>query len=225
VERARAALEGVRLVSMTGLSGAGKTEMVIWNLEAALAAQGHQVVSLDAQQLIKRADSADLLGEIDDVVRPTVVIFDESLYIRGPRKSAFLEFAERFLEWTVPRLRRRRESPGPARRDRRLAVPSSDSRAYTSRDACRSPRGPSASSASGGRLGSDERRALLLPEAIPPPSSGAGAITSTAVRIRSGARRSTPSSRTLARDGGMVRRDAGRTQRSNHDRRVAPHAL
>jgi hypothetical protein len=101
VERAaRAVLDGVRLVSMTGLSGAGKTEMVIWNLEAALAAQGHQVVSLDAQQLIKRADAADLLGEIDDVVRPTVVIFDESLYIRGPRKSAFLEFAERFLEWT-----------------------------------------------------------------------------------------------------------------------------
>ena len=83
-----------------GLSGSGKTEVVIWNLEAALAAQGHQVVSLDAQQLIKRADAAALLREIDDVVRPTVVIFDESLYIRGPRRGVFMEFAERFLGWT-----------------------------------------------------------------------------------------------------------------------------
>jgi hypothetical protein len=101
VERAaRAVLDGVRLVSITGLSGSGKTEMVIWNLEAALAAQGHQVVSLDAQELIKRADAAAVLCEIDDVVRPTVVIFDESLYIRGQRKGAFVEFADRFLRWT-----------------------------------------------------------------------------------------------------------------------------
>jgi hypothetical protein len=101
VERAaRAILDGARLVSMTGLSGAGKTEIVIWNLEAALAARGHQVVSLDAQQLIKRDDAAALLREIDDVVRPTVVIFDESLYIRGPGRGAFMEFAERFLGWT-----------------------------------------------------------------------------------------------------------------------------
>jgi hypothetical protein len=97
---ARAVLDGARLVSMTGLSGAGKTEIVIWNLEAALAAHGHQVVSLDAQQLIKREDAAALLREIDDVVRPTVVIFDESLYIRGPRRGVFMEFAERFLGWT-----------------------------------------------------------------------------------------------------------------------------
>jgi len=97
---ARGVLEGARLVSITGLSGAGKTEVVIWNLEAALAAQGHQVVSLDAQQLIKNDDAAALLQEIDDVLRPTVVIFDESLYIRGPRKDAFLEFVERFLGWT-----------------------------------------------------------------------------------------------------------------------------
>jgi hypothetical protein len=101
VERAaRAVLDGARLVSITGLSGVGKTEVVIWNLEAALAAQGHQVVSLDAQQLIKKADAAALLREIDDVVRPTVVIFDESLYIRGPRRGLFTEFAERFLAWT-----------------------------------------------------------------------------------------------------------------------------
>jgi hypothetical protein len=101
VERAaRAVFNGARLVSMTGLSGAGKTEIVIWNLEAALAAQGHQVVSLDAQQLIKRNDAGELLREIDDVVRPTVVIFDESLYIRGPGRSAFMEFVERFLGWT-----------------------------------------------------------------------------------------------------------------------------
>ena len=97
---ARAILDGARLVSITGLSGAGKTEVVIWNLEAALAAQGHQVVSLDAQQLIKQSDAAALLREIDDVVRPTVVIFDESLYISGPRKGVFMEFAERFLGWT-----------------------------------------------------------------------------------------------------------------------------
>jgi hypothetical protein len=101
VERAaRGVLEGARLVSITGLSGSGKTEVVIWNLEAALAAQGHQVISLDAQQLIKHADAAALLREIDDVVRPTVVIFDESLYIRGQRKGIFMEFAERFLAWT-----------------------------------------------------------------------------------------------------------------------------
>jgi hypothetical protein len=75
VERAaHAVLNGARLVSITGLSGTGKTEIVIWNLETALAAQGHQVVSLDAQQLIKRDDAAALLREIDDVVRPTVVI-------------------------------------------------------------------------------------------------------------------------------------------------------
>jgi hypothetical protein len=97
---ARSILEGARLVSITGLSGAGKTEIIIWNLEAALAAQGHQVVSLDAQQLIKREDAAELLREINDVVRPTVVIFDESLYIRGPRKGVFVEFADRFLRWT-----------------------------------------------------------------------------------------------------------------------------
>ena len=101
VERAaRAVLDGARLVSITGLSGTGKTEIVIWNLETALAAQGHQVVSLDAQQLIKRDDAAALLREIDDVVRPTVVIFDESLYIRGPGRGVFMEFAERFLGWT-----------------------------------------------------------------------------------------------------------------------------
>jgi hypothetical protein len=101
VERSvRAVLDGARLVSVTGLSGSGKTEVVIWNLEAALAAQGHQVVSLDAQQLIKRTDAAALLREIDDVVRPTVVIFDESLYIRGPRRGVFMEFTERFLGWT-----------------------------------------------------------------------------------------------------------------------------
>jgi len=101
VERAaHALLDGTRLVSITGLSGAGKTELVIWNLEAALAANGHQVVSLDAQQLIKRADAAALLREIDDVVRPTVVIFDESLYIRGRQKRVFVEFADRFLRWT-----------------------------------------------------------------------------------------------------------------------------
>ena len=97
---ARSLLDGARLVSITGLSGAGKTELVIWNLEAALAAHGHQVVSLDAQQLIKRADAAALLREIDDVVRPTVVVFDESLYIRGPEKATFVEFADRFLRWT-----------------------------------------------------------------------------------------------------------------------------
>lgn len=96
---ARAVLDGARLVSITGLSGAGKTEVVIWNLEAALATQGHQVVSLDAQQLIKRADAAALLRELDDVLRPTVVIFDESLYIRGPGRGVFMEFAERFLGW------------------------------------------------------------------------------------------------------------------------------
>jgi hypothetical protein len=101
VERAaRAILDGARLVSITGLSGAGKTEVVIWNLEAALAARGHQVVSLDAQQLIKRPDAAALLREIDDVVRPTVVIFDESLYIRGPGKGVFTEFGERLLGWS-----------------------------------------------------------------------------------------------------------------------------
>lgn len=99
-EGTRAVLDGARLVSVTGLSGAGKTELVIWNLEAALAAHGDQVVSLDAQQLIKRKDTAALLREIDDVLRPTVVIFDESLYIGGPRRGVFLEFAESFLAWT-----------------------------------------------------------------------------------------------------------------------------
>lgn len=101
VQRAvNAVLDGARLVSITGLSGSGKTEIVIWNLEAALAAHGHQVLSLDAQQLIKRTDAAALLRQIDDVVRPTVVIFDESLYIRGPRRGAFVEFSERFLRWS-----------------------------------------------------------------------------------------------------------------------------
>jgi hypothetical protein len=96
----RAILAGTRLVSMTGLSGAGKTEAVIWNLEASLAAQGHQIVSLDAQQLIKGRGATTLLREIDEVLRPTVVIFDESLYIRGRWRSAFMEFAEGFLGWT-----------------------------------------------------------------------------------------------------------------------------
>jgi hypothetical protein len=31
-------------------------------------------------------------------VQPTVVIFDESVYISGPRKAAFIEFARRFLQ-------------------------------------------------------------------------------------------------------------------------------
>jgi hypothetical protein len=93
-------LAGAGLLSITGLSGSGKTEIVIWNLEAALTARGHQVISLDAQQLIKRADADALLREIDDVLRPTVVIFDESLYISGPRKAVFVEFADRFLGWT-----------------------------------------------------------------------------------------------------------------------------
>jgi len=124
VEQAtRTILDGVRLVSITGLSGAGKTEIVIWNLEAALAAHGHQVISLDAQQLIKRADAAALLREIDGVVRPTVVIFDESLYIRGAQKGAFVEFADRFLRWTDHHLvfvGGGRESPG----DQRAAIES-----------------------------------------------------------------------------------------------------
>lgn len=101
VEQAvRAVLDGARLVSVTGLSGTGKTELVIWNLEAALAAQGHQVVSLDAQQLVKRSNAAELLREIHEVLRPTVFIFDESLYIGGPRRGVFLDFAERLLAWT-----------------------------------------------------------------------------------------------------------------------------
>ena len=57
------------------------------------------MVSLDALKLHKEEGLGKLLREIDDVVRPTVMIFDESLYIKGARKDAFIDFSHRFLKW------------------------------------------------------------------------------------------------------------------------------
>ncbi|HSA59176.1 MAG TPA: hypothetical protein VLJ37_05775 [bacterium] len=89
---------GTQIVTATGLSGCGKTEVLIWNLERTLSQRGHRVVSLDAQRMGGTAETAVLLRRIDELVQPTVVIFDESVYISGPRKTAFIEFARRFLQ-------------------------------------------------------------------------------------------------------------------------------
>lgn len=89
---------GAQIVTATGLSGCGKTEVLIWNLERTLSQRGHRVVSLDAQRMGGSAGTAALLRRIDELVQPTVVIFDESVYISGPRKEAFIQFARRFLQ-------------------------------------------------------------------------------------------------------------------------------
>lgn len=89
---------GAQIVTATGLSGCGKTEVLIWNLERTLSQRGHRVVSLDAQRMGGSEETAGLLRRIDELVQPTVVIFDESVYISGPRKVAFIEFARRFLQ-------------------------------------------------------------------------------------------------------------------------------
>jgi hypothetical protein len=86
---------GTQIVTATGLSGCGKTEVLIWNLERTLSQRGHRVVALDAQKL---GEPEALLKRIDEFVQPTVVIFDESVYISGPRKTAFIEFSRRFLQ-------------------------------------------------------------------------------------------------------------------------------
>ena len=89
---------GTQIVTTTGLSGCGKTEVLIWSLERALSQRGHRVVSLDAQRMGGSEGTAALLRRIDELVQPTVVIFDESVTISGPRKVAFIEFARRFLQ-------------------------------------------------------------------------------------------------------------------------------
>jgi hypothetical protein len=95
----QAIMAGAEITSITGLSGSGKTELMIWQLESSLAGRGHRVVSLDALKLHKEEGLGKLLREIDDVVRPTVTIFDESLYIKGKQKHAFIDFSHRFLKW------------------------------------------------------------------------------------------------------------------------------
>jgi len=97
---ARAIRDGAQVVTVTGLSASGKTEILIWNLERALATAGHVVVSLDAQRLIRRDDVVELLDQIEEVLRPTVMIFDESVYLRGERKTVVTRYVERFLEWS-----------------------------------------------------------------------------------------------------------------------------
>ena len=88
---------GTGVVTVTGLSGSGKTENVIWNLERHLSALGHRVVSLDAQLLMRIADGHERLREIGEVVRPTVLVLDESLYAKGLLREELLKLAERML--------------------------------------------------------------------------------------------------------------------------------
>lgn len=88
---------GVRIVTSTGLSGSGKTEVLIWNLEQALSRRGHRVVSLDALKLVGHPNKRAILSRIDQVLQPTVVIFDESVFISGTPKEAFVRFAHEFL--------------------------------------------------------------------------------------------------------------------------------
>ncbi len=91
--------DGVQLVSSTGLSGSGKSEVLIWNLERVLSERGHRVVSLDAQAMGGGDRAIGLIREIDDIVQPTVFIFDESVYISGKYVEKFAEFAKRFLRY------------------------------------------------------------------------------------------------------------------------------
>jgi hypothetical protein len=91
--------QGIEIVTVTGLSGSGKTEVVTWQLENLLSSMGIRVVSLDAMKLAQYEAVGELLLDIDNVVRPMVTIFDESLYIKGDKKSAFLNYAHRFLKW------------------------------------------------------------------------------------------------------------------------------
>lgn len=124
VERCVRAIDrGRPLVSVTGLSGSGKTEVLIWNLERELSELGHRVVSLDAMQLLCRDHLDALLREIEEAVRPTVMVFDESLYIRGPTKQVVVDFIQRFLAWpgqSVVLIGGGRTSPG--RQQEELAV-------------------------------------------------------------------------------------------------------
>ena len=90
---------GVPLVTVTGLSGSGKTESMIWNLEKRLAQKGLRSASIDARGLARHARCAEMLTGIDDSLRPQVMIFDESLYMRGDARQDFLAFARRFLLW------------------------------------------------------------------------------------------------------------------------------
>lgn len=95
----RAVEEETELITLTGLSGSGKTELVCWRLENLLTGMGHRVVSLDAMRLMQEKKLRPLLLEVDKVVKPTVTIFDESLYIRGGPRTAFIEYCHRFLKW------------------------------------------------------------------------------------------------------------------------------
>ena len=96
----QAIMVGTQIISITGLSGSGKTELMIWQLETILAGKGHRVVSLDVLKLHRAEGLGKLLREIDDVVRPTVTIFDESLYVKGKEKQTFIDFSHRFLKWS-----------------------------------------------------------------------------------------------------------------------------
>lgn len=100
VQQVLAAIDaGLPLVTVTGLSGSGKTESMIWNLEKRLSALGLRAASIDARSLARHPNCASLLTAIDDSVRPRVMIFDESLYIRSDAREDFLAFARRFLKW------------------------------------------------------------------------------------------------------------------------------
>ncbi|MBW1879324.1 MAG: hypothetical protein JRJ84_13255 [Deltaproteobacteria bacterium] len=97
---AEAVRDGARVVTVTGLSASGKTEIFIWNLERALAAAGHEAVSLDAQRFVGRDDAGKVLRQLDELLDPTVLILDESVYLRGVRKAPVVRFIERFLQWS-----------------------------------------------------------------------------------------------------------------------------
>ncbi len=89
--------DGRQVITATGLSASGKTEALIWNLERVLSSRGHRVVALDAMRIGGGRLTEELLTEIDRVIQPTVLIFDESVYITGSLGEVVSRFARRFL--------------------------------------------------------------------------------------------------------------------------------
>lgn len=90
----------VRLVTVTGISNSGKTELFIWNLEKSLTNLGYRVITLDISKMCHLPPEV-FVSLLDDIVRhssPDVLILDESLFIHeGEMARQFACFADRFL--------------------------------------------------------------------------------------------------------------------------------
>ncbi|EKD42407.1 MAG: hypothetical protein ACD_73C00171G0001 [uncultured bacterium] len=91
----QAITDGNKAVLVTGLSGSGITEGLIWNLEKDLTAKGHRVVSIDIKKVAdfirEHKDPAELekiIRVMNESVQPNIIIIDNALLIeRLPNKQ------------------------------------------------------------------------------------------------------------------------------------------